>query len=89
MHIRDSETDNIVATRNVDYASHLYSFSHFGPSSPLSETHSLFSQESVQVKSGHLNLCVVPKTSVVTSTPPPPIQISSLARITLHHCLLL
>ena len=31
------------------------------------------------MKSGHLNLCVVPKTSVVTFTPPPPIQIPSIA----------
>ena len=40
VHIRDRETCNIVATRTVDHSSHLYSFSHFGPSSPLSKTHS-------------------------------------------------
>ena len=40
VHIRDSEMDNIVATRIVDHSSHLYSFSHFGPPSPLSEIHS-------------------------------------------------
>ena len=27
-----------------------------------------------------MNLCVVPETSVVTSTPPPPVQIPSLAQ---------
>ena len=31
------------------------------------------------MKSGRLNLCVVHETSVLTSTPPPPIQIPSLS----------
>ena len=70
MHIRDSETINIIATGTVDHASRLYSFSHFGPPSPLSKT----------VKLGRLNLCVVPKTSVVTSTPPPLVQIPSITQ---------
>ena len=68
LHIRDSDIDNIIATRTIDHASYLYSSSHFGPPSLLSDTRSLFSRESPKVKLGRLNLCVVPKTSVVTST---------------------
>ena len=51
-----------------------------GPPSPLSENHSLFSRESTEVKSSHLNLCVVPETSVVTSTPLSPIYIPPLVQ---------
>ena len=40
LHIRDSETSTIVATGKIDHSSYLYSFSHFGPPSPLSENHS-------------------------------------------------
>ena len=40
MHIRDTEIGNIIATWNVDHVSHLYTFSHFGPPSPLSKNHS-------------------------------------------------
>ena len=36
--------------------------------------------KTTEVKSCRLNLCVVPKTSVVTSTPPPPIQIPYLTQ---------
>ena len=75
MHIKDSEIGNIIAIGTIDHTSHLYSFSHFGPPSPLSENHSPCSQESIEVKSGRLNLCVVLETSIVTSTPPPPIYI--------------
>ena len=71
VHIRDSETSNIIDRGNFYHASYLYSFSHFGPPSPLSETHFFFSREYTEMKSGHLNLCVVPETSVVTSAPPP------------------
>ena len=76
--IRDSEIGSIIATGIVDHSSCLYSFSHFGPPSPPLENHSPSSRESTEVKSSHLNLCVVPETSVVTSTPLPPIQIPSL-----------
>ena len=62
----------------IDHAYLLYSFSHFGPSSPLLETYLLFLHESLLRKSSHLNLCIVPETSVVTSTPPPLIQIPSI-----------
>jgi hypothetical protein len=78
VHIRDSETNTIISIGIVDHVSYLYSFSHFGPPSLLSETHSPSSPESIEVKSGRLNLCVVPETSVVTSTPPPPVQIPSI-----------
>ena len=36
VHIRDSEIGNIIDIGNVDHASFLYSFSHFGPPSPIS-----------------------------------------------------
>ena len=76
VHIRDSEIGNIIAIGIIDHVSCLYSFSHFGPPSPLSETHSPSLRDSTEVKSGRLNLCVVPKTSVATSTPPSLVQIS-------------
>ena len=37
VHIKDSETCCIVSIGTVDHSSHLYSFTHFGPPSPLSE----------------------------------------------------
>ena len=77
--IRDSEIGSIVATRIVDHSSFLYS-SHFGPPSPLSKNHSPSLWESTEVKLGHLNLCILPETNIVTSTPPTPIQIPSLAQ---------
>ena len=86
--IRDSETSFIVTTGIVDHSSCLYSFSHFGPPSPLLENHSPSSQESTEVKSGCLNLCVVLETSVVTSTTPLS-RFHLLHRITLQHCILL
>ena len=73
VHIRDSETCNIIAIGIIDHSSYLYSISHFGPPSPLLKNHSPYSWETTKVKLGHLNLCVVPETNVVTSTPPPPI----------------
>ena len=73
VHIKDSKIGSIVAIGIVNHSSYLYSFSHFGPPSPLSENHSPSSRESTEVKSGRLNLYVIPETSVVTSTPPPPI----------------
>lgn len=79
MNIKDSDTCNIVSTGIIDHSSYLYSFSHFSPPYPPSKIHSSL-RELVEVKSGHFNLCVVPKTSVVTSTPPSPIQIPFVAQ---------
>lgn len=83
VHIRDIQTGNIVATWTVDHSSCLYAFTHFGPPSPLSEFSSLSTREHVvsEVKFGHLNLCVFPsvhETSVETSTPLPPVEITSV-----------
>ena len=40
VHISDSEIGSIVSIGIVDHSSHLFSFSHFGPPSPLSKNHS-------------------------------------------------
>lgn len=61
----------------------MYAFTHFGPPSPLSEFSSLSTREHAvsEVKFGHLNLCVLPsihETSVETSTPLPPVEITSI-----------
>ena len=79
VHIRDSETRNIISIGTVDNSSLLYSFAHFGPPSPLSKSHSPSSRENTKVKSNHLNLCVGLEASVVTFTPPTPIQIPFIA----------
>ena len=79
VHIKDSETCNMISIWIIDHSSHLYSLSNFGPPSPLSENHSPSSQEYIEVKLGCFNLCVVLETSVVTSTPPPSINIPSFA----------
>ena len=47
VHITNSEIGNIIAIGTIDHASHLYSFSHFGPPSPLSETHFFYFYESI------------------------------------------
>ena len=67
--IWDSMIGGIVTTRIVDLSTRLYSFSHFGP--PLLENESPPLREHHVVQSGCLNLYVVPKTTIVTTLPPP------------------
>ena len=65
----DSMIGGIFAIGIVDLSTRLYSFSHFSP--PLPEHDSPPLRERHMVQSGFLNLCVVPKTTVVTSLSPP------------------
>lgn len=67
--IQDSATGGIVATGIVDHSTCLYTFSHFGPPSPLSEHNSPLMRAHHVGQSGHLNLYDVPKTTSVAASP--------------------
>ena len=68
--IWDSVIDDIVAIGTIDHSIYLYTFSNFGPSSPFLEHSSSISQEHHVGQPGHMNLCVVPETTSMTTTTP-------------------
>jgi len=81
VYIRDIETREIIATRVVDHACHLYSFCHFSLDDdiPLIDVHTLPSRVNhvCEEKFGHLNLGVL-ETSVELH-PPSPLASSDLS----------
>ena len=67
--IRDCAIGGLTTTRIVDPSTHLYTFSHFGPPSPLSEHTSSLSREHHVVQPRYLNLCIVPEITIFPPTP--------------------
>ena len=74
--IQDSAIGGLIASRTVDHTTCLYT-SHFGPPSPLSKHNSSLSREHHVVQLAHLNLCIVPEITVLTTTPHP-VEVFSL-----------
>lgn len=69
--IQNTARRGLISRGTVDHTTRLYTFSYFGPPSPLSEHNYSLPREHHVVQSGHLNFCIVLEIPFLTTTPHP------------------